>query len=124
VNTYLIDDDPLTLVDAGPNSATSLMALEAGLAEHGRRVEDLERLVVTHQHIDHIGLTQILADRSGAEVCSLDALAPWLAATPTGWRTTTRSPSRSCTATGSRTTSCSRCAPCPAASGRGARAPR
>jgi glyoxylase-like metal-dependent hydrolase (beta-lactamase superfamily II) len=42
-------------------------------------VEDLERLVVTHQHIDHIGLTQILADRSGAEVCSLDALAPWLA---------------------------------------------
>jgi glyoxylase-like metal-dependent hydrolase (beta-lactamase superfamily II) len=79
VNTYLIDDDPLTLVDAGPNSATSLMALEAGLAEHGRRVEDLERLVVTHQHIDHIGLTQILADRSGAEVCSLDALAPWLA---------------------------------------------
>ena len=79
MNTYLIDDDPLTLVDAGPNSATSLMALEAGLAEHGRRVEDLERLVVTHQHIDHIGLTQILADRSGAEVCSLDALAPWLA---------------------------------------------
>ena len=79
MNTYLIDDDPLTLVDAGPNSATSLMALEAGLAGHGRRVEDLERLVVTHQHIDHIGLTQILADRSGAEVCSLDALAPWLA---------------------------------------------
>jgi len=79
VNTYLIEDDPLTLVDAGPNSATSLMALQAALAGHGRRVEDLERLVVTHQHIDHIGLTQILADRSGAEVCALDALAPWLA---------------------------------------------
>jgi glyoxylase-like metal-dependent hydrolase (beta-lactamase superfamily II) len=79
VNTYLIEDDPLTLVDAGPNSATSLMALEAALAERGRRVEDLERLVITHQHIDHIGLTQILADRSGAEVCALDALAPWLA---------------------------------------------
>ena len=43
-------------------------ALEAGLAEHGRRVEDLERIVITHQHIDHIGLAQILADRSGAEV--------------------------------------------------------
>ena len=23
VNCYLVDDDPLTLVDAGPNSATS-----------------------------------------------------------------------------------------------------
>jgi glyoxylase-like metal-dependent hydrolase (beta-lactamase superfamily II) len=79
VNCYLIDDDPLTLVDAGPNSGTSLMALEAGLAEHGRRIEDLERIVLTHQHIDHIGLAQILAERSGAEVCALDKLAPWLA---------------------------------------------
>jgi glyoxylase-like metal-dependent hydrolase (beta-lactamase superfamily II) len=80
VNCYLIDDDPLTLVDAGPNSGTSLMTLEAGLAEHGRKVEDLERIVLTHQHIDHIGLAQILKDRSGAEVCALDRLAPWLAA--------------------------------------------
>jgi glyoxylase-like metal-dependent hydrolase (beta-lactamase superfamily II) len=79
VNVYLVEDDPLTLVDAGPNSGTSLMTLEAALAEHGRRVEDLERIVVTHQHIDHIGLVQILADRSGAEVVALDRLAPWLA---------------------------------------------
>ncbi len=79
VNCYLIEDDPLTLLDAGPNSATSLTALEAALAEHGHRVEDLRRIVVTHQHIDHIGLVQILATRSGAEVCALDRLAPWLA---------------------------------------------
>lgn len=79
VNCYLIDDDPLTLVDSGPNSGTSLTTLEAALAEHGRRVEDLERIVLTHQHIDHIGLAQILADRSGAEVVALEALAPWLA---------------------------------------------
>ena len=79
VNCYLVDDDPLTLVDGGPNSATSLTVLEAALGEHGRRVEDLERIVITHQHIDHIGLVQILADRSGAEVCALDALGPWLA---------------------------------------------
>jgi glyoxylase-like metal-dependent hydrolase (beta-lactamase superfamily II) len=79
VNCYLVDDDPLTLVDTGPNSGTSLTALEAALAEHGRRVEDLERLVITHQHLDHFGLLAILADRSGAEVCALDRLAPWLA---------------------------------------------
>lgn len=79
VNCYLVEDDPLTLVDAGPNSGTSLTALEAALAEHGRRVEELERIVVTHQHIDHIGLVSILASRSGAEVCALAALAPWLA---------------------------------------------
>jgi glyoxylase-like metal-dependent hydrolase (beta-lactamase superfamily II) len=79
VNCYLIEDEPLTLLDAGPNSATSLTALEAALTDHGHRVEDLQRIVVTHQHIDHIGLVEILAKRSGAEVCALDKLAPWLA---------------------------------------------
>ena len=79
VNCYLVEDDPLTLVDAGPNSATSLTTLEAQLDAHGHRVEDLRRIVVTHQHIDHIGLVEILAKRSGAEVCALDRLAPWLA---------------------------------------------
>jgi glyoxylase-like metal-dependent hydrolase (beta-lactamase superfamily II) len=79
VNCYLIEDDPLTLVDCGPNSGTALTVLEAALAAHGRKVADLQRIVLTHQHIDHIGLAQILADRSGAEICCLDALAPWLA---------------------------------------------
>jgi glyoxylase-like metal-dependent hydrolase (beta-lactamase superfamily II) len=79
VNCYLIEDEPLTLLDAGPNSATSLTTLETLLAAHGHRVEDLQRIVVTHQHIDHIGLLDILAKRSGAEVCALDRLAPWLA---------------------------------------------
>ena len=66
VNTYLIDDDPLTLVDSGPNSGTALDALERALAAHGRRVEDLGLIVISHQHIDHLGLVSILARRSGA----------------------------------------------------------
>jgi glyoxylase-like metal-dependent hydrolase (beta-lactamase superfamily II) len=79
VNVYLVDDDPLTLVDTGPNSGLALDELERALAQHGRRVEDLERIVVSHQHMDHLGLVEILARRSGAEVCALAALAPWLA---------------------------------------------
>jgi glyoxylase-like metal-dependent hydrolase (beta-lactamase superfamily II) len=80
VNCYLVEDDPLTLVDCGPNSGTALVELEAAMQRAGRRLEDLERIVLTHQHIDHIGLAQIVADRSGAEICALDELAPWLAA--------------------------------------------
>ncbi|HWT93094.1 MAG TPA: MBL fold metallo-hydrolase [Solirubrobacteraceae bacterium] len=79
VNLYLIEDDPLTLVDTGPNSGRALDELEQGLAALGFRVEDLGLIVLTHQHIDHIGLASILARRSGAEVAALDALAPWLA---------------------------------------------
>ena len=75
VNTYLLEGDPLTLIDSGPNLATCLVALEAGLKEHGYAVEDLELLFVTHQHVDHLGLTRILADRCDAEVACLDKAA-------------------------------------------------
>jgi glyoxylase-like metal-dependent hydrolase (beta-lactamase superfamily II) len=76
VNGYLIDDDPLTLVDVGPNWGTALAALAHAVRATGRRLEDLERIVITHQHADHLGLVGIVADRSGAEVCALEALAP------------------------------------------------
>jgi glyoxylase-like metal-dependent hydrolase (beta-lactamase superfamily II) len=76
VNCYLIEDDPLTLVDVGPNSGKALDALEQELGARGHRIEDLARIVITHQHIDHLGLVGILARRSGAEVVALDLLAP------------------------------------------------
>jgi glyoxylase-like metal-dependent hydrolase (beta-lactamase superfamily II) len=69
----------LTLVDTGPNSGKSLDELERGLASLGRRIEDLELIVITHQHMDHLGLVEILARRSGADVAALDLLAPYLA---------------------------------------------
>jgi glyoxylase-like metal-dependent hydrolase (beta-lactamase superfamily II) len=79
VNAYLIEDSPLTLLDSGPNSAKAMDELEQALAAHGHAVEDIELLIVTHQHIDHFGLANILARRSGAEVAALDLLAPYLA---------------------------------------------
>ncbi|ADB51592.1 MBL fold metallo-hydrolase [Conexibacter woesei] len=78
VNCYLIDDDPLTLVDTGPNSGKALDELEQALARHGRTVEDLELIVLTHQHLDHIGLVDVLVRRSGADVAALDRLTGYL----------------------------------------------
>ena len=78
VNCYLIEDDPLTLVDTGPNSGKALDALEQALAARGHRVEDLGLIVVTHQHIDHIGLLEVLVRRSGAEVAAIDRLVGYL----------------------------------------------
>jgi glyoxylase-like metal-dependent hydrolase (beta-lactamase superfamily II) len=79
VNAYLIEDEPLTLVDSGPNSGKALDELEQALAARGHRVEDIGLLIVTHQHMDHFGLAAILARRSGAEVAALDLLSPYLA---------------------------------------------
>ncbi|HET9197305.1 MAG TPA: MBL fold metallo-hydrolase [Solirubrobacterales bacterium] len=80
VNCYLIEDEPLTLVDTGPNSGKALDELTARLAERGHALSDLELIVVTHQHIDHLGLVEILVEHSGAEVAALGAAARRLAA--------------------------------------------
>jgi glyoxylase-like metal-dependent hydrolase (beta-lactamase superfamily II) len=78
VNAYLIEDDPLTLIDTGPNSGTSLDELQSQLRALGHSIEDLELIVISHQHIDHIGLVSILASHSGAEVAALDRLVPFV----------------------------------------------
>jgi glyoxylase-like metal-dependent hydrolase (beta-lactamase superfamily II) len=79
VNCYLIEDEPLTLVDTGPNSGKALDELESQLAEHGHSIDELELLIVTHQHIDHLGLAEIVVQRSGAKVAALGVAAERLA---------------------------------------------
>ena len=78
VNCYLIEDEPLTLVDAGPNSGRSLDELGTQLRALGHEIEDIGLVVITHQHIDHIGLVDIVASRSGAEVAAIDVLVPFV----------------------------------------------
>ena len=78
VNVYLIEDDPLTLVDAGPNSGTSFDELQRGVESLGHSLEDIELVILTHQHIDHLGLVGLVASRSGAEVAALDAAVPFV----------------------------------------------
>ncbi len=78
VNVYVIDDEPLTLVDAGPNSGTSFDELQRGIAALGHRLEDIELVILTHQHIDHLGLVSLVASHSGAEVAAIDAAVPFV----------------------------------------------
>jgi glyoxylase-like metal-dependent hydrolase (beta-lactamase superfamily II) len=82
VNVYLIDDEPLTLVDAGPRSPAALAALEEALESLGHRLEDIDRVILTHQHLDHGGQAHTLVSRSGAELCALEGLVEWFATFP------------------------------------------
>ena len=79
VNCFLLTGEPLTLVDTGPNSGTALDCLERALVELGVRVDELELIVLTHQHMDHEGLLAILSRRSRAPVAAFAPLAPWIA---------------------------------------------
>ena len=76
VNVYLIADEPLTLVDAGPNSGTSFDELQRALEALGHPLEAIELVVITHHHIDHLGLVSLVASRSGAEVAAIDVAVP------------------------------------------------
>lgn len=68
VNAYLIEAEPLTLVDAGINIPEAQNALVLALAGAGYFVESLERILITHAHPDHYGLVPYLQDASGASV--------------------------------------------------------
>ncbi len=69
VNVYLIRDDPVTLIDAGPKTAAAADALRSGLAEHGVKFSDVRRIVLTHAHEDHCGLAvQVRDEAKNAEI--------------------------------------------------------
>lgn len=78
VNAWIVDDDPLTLVDAGTRVPGSPEALEAGFAAIGRRVEDVGLVVLTHHHTDHLGLVAEVVRRSRADVAALAPIASYL----------------------------------------------
>jgi glyoxylase-like metal-dependent hydrolase (beta-lactamase superfamily II) len=78
VNVYLIEDDPLTLVDSGPNSGSTLDELQRALERVGHAIEEIELILITHQHLDHIGLVQIIANHSGADVAGIEQLVPFV----------------------------------------------
>ena len=77
VNAWLLRGDPLTLVDTGPRDDEALAALEAGLRREGVRIEDIELVLGTHHHLDHVGLVATIVRRSGATVAALDGVAAY-----------------------------------------------
>ena len=77
VNVWLLEGDPLTLVDTGPSNPRAADALDAELTRHGYAVEDLELVLVTHHHLDHSGLAGAIRARSGATVAAHRTAAEW-----------------------------------------------
>ena len=77
VNAWLLRGSPLTLVDTGPREEGALSALEDALRTQGLRVEDIELVLATHHHLDHVGLAATIKRRSGAVVAALEGVADY-----------------------------------------------
>lgn len=68
VNSYLFTTPEVVLVDCGEDTDASYKALQNGLAKEGLNIKDIERIVITHAHIDHIGMAHRVSEASGAMV--------------------------------------------------------
>jgi len=77
VNAYLFKTPVPTLIDCGENSDASWHALEEQLATQGLQISDIERIIITHAHVDHIGMAQRVVDESGCKVWVSPLVHPW-----------------------------------------------
>ena len=69
VNVYLIKEDPVTLIDVGPKTPEAEKALREKMGEQGVKFSDVRRIVLTHAHEDHCGMTKQVRDEAkNAEV--------------------------------------------------------
>ena len=66
VNAYVILSRPYTLIDTGPDIKEAGEALKKGVEQAGISLHEIERIVLTHSHLDHSGLIDWLSGFSKA----------------------------------------------------------
>lgn len=68
VNSWLFRDPIPTLVDCGEYTADSWATLKMRLHEHGLTIKDIEKIIITHAHVDHMGMANQIVQESNAKV--------------------------------------------------------
>lgn len=67
-SVYVVMDDPITLIDSGIATEDAFAALQSGLQQHHLTVCDIQRVVLTHKHVDHMGNAWRIQQASGATI--------------------------------------------------------
>ena len=68
VNSYLFLDPVPTLIDCGLKTAACWDDLTTALAAHHLTIGDIQRVIITHAHVDHMGLAGRLATEGAAQI--------------------------------------------------------
>lgn len=77
VNCYLVPGEALTLIDCGVQSPENWSFFQQELQKHGYQVQDIEQIIITHEHGDHIGLLPEIMANCAATVHAPKAIEGW-----------------------------------------------
>jgi len=67
-NVFVLGRGPLTLIDTGPKFPGSFDCLDRQFRSMGLAWRDVERILVTHGHIDHFGLVATIRKAAGHDI--------------------------------------------------------
>jgi glyoxylase-like metal-dependent hydrolase (beta-lactamase superfamily II) len=68
MNVFFVDEPPRTLVDTGIKTEASFEALKKELEAIGFNLSSIERILITHGHIDHYGQAKKISSLTGAPI--------------------------------------------------------
>lgn len=78
VNLFLIKGEKLTLLDAGRRLESSWELFNTALEERGLSIMDIEQVVLTHHHTDHVGMLDWLLEKNPIPVYAHPNCRPYL----------------------------------------------
>ncbi len=84
-NSYLYREKSTILIDTGISLPDTEEKLRESLSEYGVDFSDIDAILLTHWHGDHVGLAGTIQDESGAEVYIGDLDAPLLSEDEDVW---------------------------------------
>lgn len=77
VNTWLFKDPVPTIIDCGEKSDKNWEALKKGLNDEGLQIKDIQRVIITHAHLDHMGMAAKIIANSNATIWVSDYVYDW-----------------------------------------------
>ncbi|MEL6256858.1 MAG: MBL fold metallo-hydrolase [Bacteroidota bacterium] len=77
VNCYLMPGEALSLIDCGLYTSDNWNLLQEELNKQGYQISDLEQIIITHEHRDHIGMLPEIMANSEAKIFAPKAIQGW-----------------------------------------------
>jgi glyoxylase-like metal-dependent hydrolase (beta-lactamase superfamily II) len=62
-NVYVLGKKELTLIDPGPGIGGAIDRIIEGIESSGLNINDIQRILITHGHMDHYGLTTRIREK-------------------------------------------------------------